>query len=157
MSGLQVGIVTRLRSDRVFYPSAEPTPGKRGRPSKYGKRFAFKDEQTWGDPDEVHEFQDEHYGKVRLKRWKGLRDKHAPGLTCNLIHTEAHLEKDQPPKAVWFAWLPPVHPPTGIVITAQTVWTAYAHRWLIEPGIRFRKETLGWTLPCFQSAKTGDI
>lgn len=156
VSGLRVGIVTRLRSDRVFYRLAKPTPGKRGRPARYGKRFAFKDEQTWGNPDKVQEFQDEHYGKVRLKRWNGLRDKHAPGLTCDLIRAEIHLEKDKPPEAVWFAWLPPVHPPAEIAITAQTIWTAYVNRWPIEPGMRFRKETLGWTLPRFQSAETGD-
>jgi len=39
VSGLRVGIVTRLRTDRVLYRPAEPTPGKRGRPSKYGERF----------------------------------------------------------------------------------------------------------------------
>jgi len=156
VSGLRVGIVTRLRSDRVFYRPAEPTPGKRGRPSKYGERFAFKDEQTWGTPDEVQEFQDEHYGKVRLKRWNGLRDKRAPSLTCDLVRAETHLEKEKPPQAVWFAWLSPLQPPTAITITAQTIWFAYVNRWPIEPGVRFRKETLGWTLPRFQSAETGD-
>ncbi len=148
--------ISTLRSDRVFYRPAEPIPGKRGRPSKYGQRFAFKDEQSWGDPDEVQEFQDEHYGKVRLKRWNGLRDKHAPELTCDILRAETHLEKDNPPEAVWFAWLPPVHPPAGMVITAQTIWMAYVNRWPIEPSLRFRKETLGWTLPRFQSAETGD-
>jgi hypothetical protein len=156
VSGLRVGIVTRLRADRVFYRPAEPAPGKRGRPARYGQRFAFKDEQTWGDPDEVQEFQDEHYGKVRLTRWNGLCDKHAPDLTCDILRAETHLEKDKPPEAVWFAWLPPVHSPAGIVITPQTIWIAYVNRWPIEPGMRFRKETLGWTLPRFQSAETGD-
>jgi hypothetical protein len=156
VSGLRVGIVTRLRSDRVFYRPAEPTPGKRGRPSKYGKRFACKDEQTWGTPDEVQAFEDEHYGKVCLQRWNSLRDKRAPGLTLDLIRAQVHLEKEKPPEAVWFAWLPPVNPPAGIAITASIIWTAYVNRWPIEPGVRFRKETLGWTLPRFQSAETGD-
>jgi hypothetical protein len=44
VSGLRVGIVARLCSDRWFYRPAKPTLGKRGRPSKYGERFAFKDE-----------------------------------------------------------------------------------------------------------------
>jgi hypothetical protein len=156
VSGLRVGMVTRLRSDRVFYRPAQPTPGKRGRPSRHGERFAFKDGQTWGKPDEVQEFQDEYYGKVRLKRWKGLCDKRAPGLTCDLLRAETHREKDKPPEAVWFAWLPPVHPPAEIAITARTIWTAYVNRGSIEPGMRFRKESLGWTLPRFQSAETGD-
>jgi len=156
LNGLRVGSVTRLRSNRVFCRPPQPTPGKRGRPSKYGERFALKDEQTWGDPNEVQGFEDERYGTVRLQRWNGLRDKRTPGLTCDVIRAQVHLEKDKPPEAVWFAWLPPVNPPAHIAITAQTIWTAYSNRWPIEPGMRFRKETLGWTLPRFQSAETGD-
>jgi hypothetical protein len=98
----------------------------------------------------------DHYGKVRLKRWNGLRDKRAPGLTCDLVRAETHLEKEKPPQAVWFAWLSPLQPPPEIAITAQTIWLAYVNRWPIEPGVRFRKETLDWTLPRFQSAETGD-
>ena len=156
VSGLRVGIVARLCSDRVLYRPAEPTSGKRGCPPKYGERFGFKDEQTWGEPDEIQEFQDENYGNVRLKRWNGLRDKRAPNLTFDILRAETHLEKDKPPAAVWFAWLPPLHPPAQIAITAQIIWTAYVNRWPIEPGMRFRKETLGWTLPRFQNAQTGD-
>lgn len=54
-----------------------------GCPPKYGERFGFKfkDEQTWGEPDEIQEFQGENYDKARLKRWNGLRDKCAPNLT----------------------------------------------------------------------------
>ncbi len=33
---------------------------------------------------------------------------------------------------------------------------SYVNRWPIEPGTRFHKETLGWTLPRFQSAESGD-
>jgi hypothetical protein len=156
VSGVRGGMVARLRSDRVFYRPAEPTPGKRGLPSTYGERFAFKDEQTWGTPDEVQEFQDKHYGKVRPKRWNGLRDKRAPSLTCDLVRAATHREQEKPPHAVWFAWLSPLQPPTAIAITAQTIWFAYVNRWPMEPGVRFRNETLGWTFPRFQSAEAGD-
>lgn len=155
-SGLWVGIVARLRSDRVLYRPPKPTLRKRGPPPKYGKRFSFKDEQTWSEPDEIQEFQDEHYSKVRLKRRNSLCDKHAPKLTFDVLRAETHLEKDKPPTAVWFVWLPPVQLPASIVFTAQIIWTAYINRWPIELAIRFRKETLGWTLPRFQSAQTGD-
>lgn len=156
VSGLRAGVVARLRSDRVLYRPVQPTPGKRGRPSKYGQRFAFKDEKSWGEPDEEQEFEHERYGKVRLQRWNDLRDKRAPGLSFDVIRAQVHLERDKPPAAVWFAWLPPVSPPPHIIITAQLIWTAYVNRWPIEPGTRFRKETLGWTLPRFQSAQSGD-
>ncbi|MFZ5884487.1 MAG: transposase, partial [Chloroflexota bacterium] len=156
VNGLRVGIVARLRSDRVFYHTLKHSSGKRGRPSKYGQRFAFKDEQTWGTPDEGQEFEDEHYGKVRLQRWQSLRDKRTPNLTFDVLRAQVHLEKEKPPPAVWFAWLPPINPPPQIALTAQTIWTAYVSRWPIEPSLRFRKETLGWTLPRFHSAATGD-
>lgn len=42
------------------------------------------------------------------------------------------------------------------MITARLIWAAYVNRWPIEPGTRFHKETLGWTLPRFQSAESGD-
>jgi len=116
----------------------------------------FKDEHTWGTPDDVQECQDEPYGKGRLKRWNGLQDKRAPGLTGDRVRAETHLEQEKPPHAVWFAWLSPLQPPPAIAITAQTIWFAYVNRWPMEPGVRFRKETLGWSLPRFQSAETGD-
>mgnify|MGYP005841306891 CR=1 FL=1 len=156
LSGLRVGIVARLRSDRVLYRPAEPMSGNRGRPPTDGERFGVKDEQTWGEPDEIQAFQDEHYGNVRLKRWNGFRDNRAPNLTCDILRAETHLEKDKPPAAVWFAWLPPLHPPTQIAITAHIIWMAYGNRWPIEPGMRFRKATLGWTVPRFQNPQTGD-
>ncbi len=143
VSGLRVGIVARLRCDRVFYRPAEPRSGKRGRPPRYGKRFDCKDKQTWGELDEVQVFEDEHYGQVRLQRWNNLCDKRAPGLRLDLLRAETHREKDQPPAAVWFVWLPPVEAPPNIPLTAQVIWTAYVNRWPIEPGTRFRKETLG--------------
>ena len=39
---------------------------------------------------------------------------------------------------------------------AKLIWLAYAHRWPVEPGIRFRKQRLGWTTPQFQCKESGD-
>ncbi len=50
--GLRVGIIVRLRSDRVFYRPALPA-SRRGRPRKHGARFDCKDEQTWGEAEDV--------------------------------------------------------------------------------------------------------
>ena len=38
----------------------------------------------------------------------------------------------------------------------KLIWQAYVHRWPVEPGIRFRKQRLGWTTPQFQHKETGD-
>lgn len=157
VSGLRIGIVVRLRRDRVVYRPVRPaaTP-QRGRPRKHGDRFDFQDPASWGPSDEVVEFEDERYGQVRLERWNGLHERKAPELVYDVIRASVHLEREKPPEAIWLAWLPPVTIPDSIVVTAHTIWNAYTNRWSIEPGVRFRKETLGWTLPRFQCAESSD-
>lgn len=157
VQGLRIGIVARLRRDRVLYRPAPPvTTSRRGRPRKHGARFAFKDPDSWGSPDEVCEFEDAYYGQVRLERWNGLHERKATQVTYDVVRASIHRERSQPPQAVWFAWLAPPTIPSDIVVTARTIWSAYGQRWPIEPGVRFRKESLGWNLPRFQSAATGD-
>lgn len=154
LQGLRVGVVARLRRDRVLYRPAPPasTP-RRGRPRKHGSRFDFKDPATWGQPDEVAAFADEHDGQVRLERWNGLHERKAPALVYDVVRARVHQERPKPPEAVWLA--PPAMP-SHIIVTAHTIWNAYGQRWPVEPGVRFRKENLGWTLPRFQRAETGD-
>ena len=41
----------------------------------HGERFAFKEPETWGTPDEVIELEDPHWGQVRLERWNSLHEK----------------------------------------------------------------------------------
>jgi len=91
-----------------------------------------------------------------VQLWRGLHDRRTPEMTFSLLRAQVHLEKDKPPKAVWFLWLPPARIPASVSVNARILWEAYVHRWPIEPGIRFRKEALGWTLPRFQRAETGD-
>jgi hypothetical protein len=43
-----------------------------------------------------------------------------------------------------------------MTVNVATIWRAYAHRWPMEPGNRFRKQTLNWTRPQFQTAQAGD-
>jgi len=157
VQGLRVGVVARLRCDRVLFRPALPLSTARpGRPRKHGARFDFKNSATWGPPDEVVECEDERYGQVRLERWNGLHERKAPTLVYDVVRASVHRERQKPPAAVWFAWLSPPTLPPDITVTAATIWSAYVHRWPIEPGVRFRKENLGWTLPRFQHAETGD-
>lgn len=157
VQGLRVGVVARLRRDRVLYRPAPPvSPPRRGRPRKHGSRFDFKDPATWGQPDEVLEFEDERYGGVRLERWNGLHERKTPDLVYDVVRAGVHRERPKPPEALWLAWLSPEVIPPDIVVTAHTLWSAYVQRWPIEPGVRFRKESLGWNLPRFQHAETGD-
>ncbi len=47
-------VVTRVRSNRVFYQTPEP-PAKssKGHPQWYGEKFDLKDETTWHEPNQV--------------------------------------------------------------------------------------------------------
>jgi hypothetical protein len=157
VKGNRCGIVARLRQDRVLYAPPEPRPpGKRGRHKKHGQRFAFKEADTWGTPDEVLELEDPRWGKVRLQRWKNVHEKKGADVPYEVIRAAVHLEREKPPAALWLAWLAPKTIPVGIPLTAETLWRAYDSRWPIEPGLHFRKATLGWTMPRFQSKEAGD-
>jgi hypothetical protein len=155
--GKRCGIVARLRCDRVLYGSPPPRePKKRGRNKLHGKRFAFKEPDTWGMPDEVIELEDPYWGQVCLQRWHNLHEKKGADVPYDVVRASVHREREKPPAALWLAWLSPQRIPDGITITAQTIWRAYEARWPIEPGLHFRKATLGWTMPRFQSKEVGD-
>jgi hypothetical protein len=156
VKGLRCGIVARLRCDRVLYGPPPPPTGKKGRPKVHGERFAFKEPDTWGPPAEVMELEDPCWGQVRLERWKGLHEKKGADVPYDVLRACVHLERKDPPKALWLAWLVPHPIPCGMTVTAETIWRAYISRCPVEPGIHFRKETLGWTLPRFQTKEAGD-
>jgi hypothetical protein len=46
--------------------------------------------------------------------------------------------------------------PVRSVEDAWRIVLAYTRLWLVEPGIHFRKEALGWTHSRFQSKEVGD-
>lgn len=54
-----------------------------------GARFALKEPETWGTPDEVIELEDPYWGQLRLERWgalgNGLHEKKGADvpLRCN--------------------------------------------------------------------------
>ena len=156
VKGLRSGILARLRCDRVLYGPPPPPTGKKGRPKVHGERFAFKEPETWGAPDEVIELEDPHWGKVRLERWQQMHEKKGADVPYDVIRACVHLERKRPPKALWLAWLAPSEHPAGITITVEIIWRVYISRWPVEPGIHFRKETLGWTMPHFHTKEAGD-
>jgi hypothetical protein len=157
VKGLRCAILARLRSDRVLFgPPPPPVPHQKGRPRIHGQRFAFKEPETWGEPAEVCELEDEHWGKVRLERWTQLHEKKGADVPYDVIRASVHLEREKPPAALWLAWLAPAQLPEGMTLTVEDIWRAYISRWPVEASIHFRKQTLGWTLPRFQSKEVGD-
>ena len=73
----------------------------------HGARFAFKQPETWGTPDEVIELEDPCWGQVCLERWNGLHEKKGADVPYAVIRASVHLERSQPPAALWLAWLSP--------------------------------------------------
>jgi hypothetical protein len=93
---------------------------------------------------------------VRLERWSTLHEKKGADVPYDVVRASVHRERRQPPVPLWLAWLAPREIPAQCLVTVETIWRAYGQRWPIEPGIHFRKDTLGWTLPMFQSKEAGD-
>jgi len=154
---LPCGKVVRLAKHRVLYGQPEPKPaGTRGRPRKHGARFAFKEPETWGKPVEELEIEHPKWGQVKLRRWVNLHGRSAADVEFDLIQAQVHLEREQPPSPLWLLWLPPKTIPPTVTLSLETIWGAYDYRWPIEPGNRFRKQTLNWTRPQFQTPEAGD-
>jgi len=157
VKGKRCGIVARLRCDRVLYSPPPPrAPNKRGRNKVHGQRFAFKEPDTWGDPDEVSDLDDPYWGQVRLARWNNRHEKKGADVPYDAIRASVHRERAKPPAALWLAWLTPEKLPVGLTVTVETIWRAYEFRWPIEPGLHFRKASLGWTMPRFQTKEACD-
>jgi hypothetical protein len=148
------GVLVRLRCDRVLYRSPGAYRG-RGRPRVHGDRFAFKDPETWGEPQQVVDLEDEQWGRVRLRRWDGLHAHQEPNTVFSALVVEAHQERDKPATPLWLAYqLPPDQPSADRPL--PDLWYAYQQRWPVEPSTRFRKQYLAWTLPRFQEPDACD-
>ena len=146
---LPCAAVVRLRCDRVLYGQPEPYPGP-GRPRVHGARFAFKEPDTWDQPDEEVWFCDSRFGLVQLRCWHGLHAKQDATTPFGVIRAETHLERTKPPKPIW---LGAIGAPDK---SCYHKWVWFDQRWPIEPAIRFRKNRLFWTLPRFQHADACD-
>lgn len=157
LRGQRYGLVVATRRDRVLYraPTAEEQPHL-GRRRKHGQRFAFKEPETWGTPDEFVAFETERWGRVELRRWNNLHARAAADVPLDVIQARIRLEREKPPSPLWLAWQAPSTLPAHLEVTVKTIWEAYLHRWPIEPGIRFRKQHLMWTVPQFHTPETGD-
>jgi len=157
LQGERSGTVVRLCRDRVLYRVPE-TPRKRprGRPRIHGERFAFKAPNTWGEPDEAITLEHPHFGRVQLERWNRLHGRKDADVPIDVVRASIHLEREKSPRPFYLAWQAPPHIPDSITVTAETSWLAYTHRWPMDPGIRFRKQRLGWTTPRFRHKETGD-
>ncbi len=148
------GALARMRRDRVLYGPPPPYSG-RGRPRVHGDRFAFKEPESWGEPDATAELEDERWGKVRLRRWDDKHARQGANTPFSVILVETHLERDKPLRPFWLAYQSPPHQAQDDQ-RLQDLWHWYQYRWPVEPSIRFRKQYLHWTLPRFQQSEYCD-
>jgi hypothetical protein len=148
------GVLARMRCDRVLHKPPAEYSGH-GRPRVHGDRFAFKEPETWGLPQETVELEDEKWGKVRLRRWDNLHARQDARTVFSVLLVETHQERETPARPLWLAYQPPPDQQPGAQPVVR-LWRSYEHRWPVEPGTRFRKQYLAWTLPRFQDADACD-
>jgi DDE superfamily endonuclease len=142
------GVLVRLRKDRVLY-QPPPAYGGLGRPRVHGARFAFKEPETWGEPDEHYRCSDAEWGQVEIQCWHSLHAREAADTPFAALRIQVHLERDKPSEPLWVGW-------QGPDLSAATLWRAYQMRWGVEPSIRTRKQQLHWTLPAFQHLEASE-
>jgi hypothetical protein len=158
MRGVKTFATARMRNDRVLYQLPQsPRRGKkkkRGRRPKYGPEFRFADPRTWPEPNEVLEFEDSKFGRVRLELWSALRFRVKKEIVdISVVRSQIRLEKDKPPAPHWYG----VHNGTTEETTLARVFECVTHRWPIEPANRFRKERLHAELPKVRQAEASDL
>jgi len=148
----QVVVITRVRSNRVFYRRHSPdadTGRRRGHPRWYGARFALNDPQTWPKPDEeVTIATTTRKGKprqVRLRLWRDMvmrgsrkhpMHRYPFTLLCvELLTPEGKRVHKHPLWLILFG-------PRREAITPQEAMRAYQQRFDGEHFFRFAKRRL---------------
>lgn len=149
-------LLLRVRPNRVLYGDPGPYSGK-GRPKLHGKRFALREPETWGEPDQSWEGEDTTGRRMQVRAWENLHFKGAHKVTGTLILTEWPDAKGtrRDPKRLWLFWVGQQQPPLS-----QTP-PLYGRRSTIEHFYRFEKKTLRWNraqmLPLENSQRWTDL
>jgi hypothetical protein len=169
LAGENVQLLTRLNSKRVFYadPAHRP-PGKRGAPSRHGRKLCLSDPETAPAPDIELSAQSPRYGRVRVQAWNNMhqqlsRDGHwtnwppdteLPIVRGTVIRVSVeHLPGGRKPhKDIWlFHSAPP-----GIEPDIDLLWKAYLRRFDQEHFHRFGKVYLGLSAAHLASSAATD-
>lgn len=147
--------LTRVRSNRVFYrpyvPPAE-APAPRGHPCWYGERFALREEDTWGPPDEqttcqMHNQRGQQY-RVEIQAWHNLlmRGKQKPEVLpmhrypFTLIRVQVYRADGTPlyRRDLWLILMGA----RRAEVTPRQAYQAYDQRFDHEHSYRFAKQRL---------------
>jgi hypothetical protein len=142
-SGLGVGVLGRLKSNRCFYRVAPPPTGKKGAPRKDGAKLQPKDETTHGGSDGMWSGTDEQDRPVEVTWWKHMHVKAARWLEVTVLRVvRSHAtNKERDPRVSWFVWIG--DPEADLALIAR----GYVLRFGQEHGYRFDKQALMWAQP----------
>jgi Transposase DDE domain len=165
----RAALLVRLRAGRCFYadPTAQP---RTGRPRRHGHKFACDVPATWPTPDGDLTVEDEQYGTVRVRAWRGLHPKtqgeHAqrdvrgrrPIVRGTLLLVEVSRlpQQTREPQDLWLWWYGPRDAADAEVPNLDRAWRAYVRRFDLEHTFRFLKQTLNWTLPRVRHPEQAD-
>jgi len=144
LAGLPVGVLGRLRSDRVLYfPVPARGPGTNGRPARHGAAVKLADEQSWPDPPVTTVTEATRYGTAAATAWGRLHqrltsragwedhDGKLPVIEGTLIRLHVtRLPGNRSPEPLWL-WT------TAARLDDETVnrsWQAFLRRFDIETG-----------------------
>ena len=75
LQGLDVQILGRVRTNRVYYTDPATGPARAGRPARHGARFELADPATHPGPQETLTGHNPRYGRVHISAWHGLHQK----------------------------------------------------------------------------------
>ncbi len=139
-SGLGIGVLWRLKSNRCLYRPAPPPTKKKGAPRKDGAKLQPKDSTTYGDPDGTWNGTDQKERPVEITWWKHMHVKQARYLDMTIIRiVRPHAtNKERDPRVSWFAWMGDASVDIG------QIGLGYARRFGQEHGYRFDKQELLW-------------
>jgi hypothetical protein len=142
-SGLGVGILGRLKSNRCLYRVAPAPMGKKGAPRKDGAKLQPKDATTHGEPDGTWRGTDDRDRPVEVTWWKHMHVKQARWLEVTVLQVvRPHAtNKERDPRVSRFVWIG--DPEANLVQIAL----GYGLRFGQEHGYRFDKQALMWEQP----------
>jgi hypothetical protein len=165
--GLDVQVLGRVRSDRVFYTPAprRRRDGRPGRPRKHGSRFELSDPASLPAAEQRLTGHSPRYGAVLVSAWHGLHQKLSkqagwagfdgilPIVAGTVIRIQVQrLPGNRAPEDLWL-WHTA---PTGTVFDLDLLWKTYLRRFDLEHTFRLLKQTLGWTAPQIRTPEQGE-
>jgi hypothetical protein len=139
---LQIDALMRLKRNRKLYRAVPPAKaGKRGAPRKDGTLFQGSKPETWGEPDEMWQGDDEAGKPIQVFAWHHLHFRQARECEESVYRVVRERAKGtkRDPRESWLCWLGPVPLPLCEVVST------YRYRFSHEHTYRFLKQDLFWT------------